>query len=71
MDVKSKPEIDTVPQIVEAIRSVEKTLGDKGRVLVRYSGTQSKCRVMVEGPTQEMTHALCRQIAEVVRSQLN
>jgi phosphoglucosamine mutase len=48
--VKSKPDISTVPQVVDAIKEVEAKLGDQGRVLVRYSGTQNACRVMVEGP---------------------
>ena len=66
VDVASKPDLDTLPQITEAVRRVEAALADRGRVLVRYSGTQSKCRVMVEGPTVEETRAYCRQIAEVV-----
>ena len=40
VDVHSKPDIETVPEIVDAIKSVESELGDRGRVLVRYSGTQ-------------------------------
>jgi phosphoglucosamine mutase len=70
IDVKRKPEIETVPEIVAAIKEVEKKLGDKGRVLVRYSGTQNMCRVMVEGPTKEETEAYCRQIADVVEKML-
>jgi phosphoglucosamine mutase len=66
IDVKSKPDINTVPKIVQAIKAVEDTLGEKGRVLVRYSGTQNMCRVMVEGPTDEETEKYCRQIADVV-----
>jgi phosphoglucosamine mutase len=66
IDVKSKPDINTVPEIVQAIKAVEDTLGEKGRVLVRYSGTQNMCRVMVEGPTEEETQRYCRQIADVV-----
>jgi phosphoglucosamine mutase len=50
--VKNKPEISNLPAAQEAIRSVERDLGEKGRVLVRYSGTQPICRVMVEGPTK-------------------
>ena len=67
IDVKKKPEIETVPKIMAAIKKAEQALGDKGRVLVRYSGTQNMCRVMVEGPTKKETETHCRQIADVVR----
>jgi len=70
IDVKRKPEIETVPEIMAAIKRVEEKLGDKGRVLVRYSGTQNMCRVMVEGPTKEETQRYCRQIADVVEKML-
>ena len=66
IEVKSRPEIETVPEIMAAIREVERQLGDQGRVLVRYSGTQNLCRVMVEGPTREETEAHCRRILAVV-----
>jgi phosphoglucosamine mutase len=68
--VSDKPALDTIPQIVEVIESVESKLADQGRVLVRYSGTQLKCRVMVEGPTPDETLAYAQQIADVVRSVL-
>ncbi len=71
VSVQSRPEITTVPEIMEAIREVERKLGDQGRVLVRYSGTQNMCRVMVEGPSHEETGAYCRQIAETVKKALN
>ena len=48
VDVKSKPPLITFPEVKAAIRQVEKELNGKGRVLVRYSGTQSQCRVMAE-----------------------
>lgn len=67
VDVKTKPPLEDVAELQEAIRSAEKELGDKGRVLIRYSGTQSMCRVMVEGPTEEMTNRLTDQLADVVR----
>jgi phosphoglucosamine mutase len=69
--VSDKPALDTVPQIMEAIASVESELADQGRVLVRYSGTQLKCRVMVEGPTPSETRTYAEQIADVVRSALS
>lgn len=67
VDVKSKPDIETIPEIMDAIRSVEKRLNGEGRVLVRYSGTQPLCRIMVEGPTVDDTEKYCRQIADVVK----
>jgi phosphoglucosamine mutase len=70
VDVQRKPDIDKVPKLMEAIRQVEKELGDEGRVLVRYSGTQNMCRVMVEGPTDVATEKYCRAIADVVKSEL-
>ena len=71
VNVKSRPEIETVPEIMTAIREVERRLGSQGRVLVRYSGTQNMCRVMVEGPTPEETERCCREIAGVVEKTLN
>ncbi len=68
LEVKKKPKIESVPEIMAAIKEVEEKLGDKGRVLVRYSGTQNMCRVMVEGPTREETEKYCRQIAAVAQN---
>lgn len=70
LEVKNKPAIETVPEIVAAVEDAEKALGDEGRVLVRYSGTQPMCRVMVEGPGHEETQKYCKQIAVVVRERL-
>jgi len=71
IDVKTRPDLSTVPEIVKAIKDAEKALGNRGRVLVRYSGTQNMCRVMVEGPTHEETKKHCRRIADVVKKKLN
>jgi phosphoglucosamine mutase len=71
IDVASRPEIETVPEIMTAIREVERRLGSQGRVLVRYSGTQNMCRVMVEGPSPEMTTNCCREIALAVEKSLS
>ena len=58
--VRSKPRFEDVPRIHAAMRAAELELGDDGRVLVRYSGTEPLCRVMVEGPTAEKTERICR-----------
>ena len=70
VDVKSKPEISSNLQITKVINEVEKRLAEKGRVLIRYSGTQPLCRIMVEGPTLELTEKWCRDIANKVKEQI-
>ncbi|HSO62582.1 MAG TPA: phosphoglucosamine mutase [Desulfobacterales bacterium] len=70
VEVGSRPAIESVPEIAAAVREVENGLAGKGRVLVRYSGTQPMCRVMVEGPTKEKTEQFCRQIAAAVAKAL-
>lgn len=67
IDVKQKPPLDSIPKLQKAIEAAEKELKDEGRVLIRYSGTQSMCRVMVEGPTAEMTQRLTESLAAMVR----
>ena len=67
VDVSIKPPLESESQIEAVIRDVEGDLKGKGRVLVRYSGTQSQCRVMVEGPTETETHRHCERIAKVIR----
>jgi len=68
--VKHKPDIERIPEIRAEIESVKNKLDGKGRVLVRYSGTQPECRIMVEGPSEKETRTYCRQIADVVAEKL-
>jgi phosphoglucosamine mutase len=70
VDVKSKPELTSIPGLQKAIQAAEAELNDQGRVLIRYSGTQAMCRVMVEGPTMDLTERLVRSLAEIVRKNI-
>jgi len=70
IEVQNKPEIESVAQIRDAIHCVEDRLGEQGRVLVRYSGTEPLCRIMVEGPVEEEIRRYCRQIADAVKAAL-
>ena len=60
--VRSKPELGSLPEVMRAIRDAEKKLGKEGRVLVRYSGTEPKVRVLVEGPDQKIIDGFAAQI---------
>jgi len=70
VEVRGKPEIEKHPRISAVIRNVENALGEKGRVLVRYSGTQPLCRIMIEASTKEETRQYCEEIAEVVKAEI-
>ncbi|MDO9230911.1 MAG: phosphoglucosamine mutase [bacterium] len=69
--VKNKPELETVPEIMEIIRKIENILGENGRVLVRYSGTENLCRVMIEGRNKEEIKNYADQIVRVINNLLN
>jgi phosphoglucosamine mutase len=70
VDVARRPPLKDLPGVQAAIAAAETELGQDGRVLVRYSGTQNMCRVMVEGPTQEMTTRLCDSIATALKKEI-
>jgi phosphoglucosamine mutase len=70
LEVSSKPPLDEVPRLSVAIRVIEELLGDHGRVLVRYSGTQSMCRVMVEGPDMEEIRRLAGTLVTIIQEEI-
>lgn len=63
LPVQAKLPLDEMPTVKAAIKSAEEKLGDDGRVLVRYSGTEMKVRVMVEGPTRQEINSCVDDIA--------
>lgn len=69
--IREKTDIYQFPKIADIIEKVKNHLGGQGRVLVRYSGTQPLCRIMVEGPDPEETEQLCRNIVDVIASELD
>lgn len=68
--VARKPELSSVPAIAAAARAVEQELGSEGRLLLRYSGTEPKCRVMVEAADAALVHRLCHDLAAVIAREL-
>jgi phosphoglucosamine mutase len=64
--VASKPPLLSLPEVARAIASAEQELGTAGRVLVRYSGTENKCRVMLEGDDGDRIAAMAADIAAAI-----
>jgi phosphoglucosamine mutase len=56
--------LEDMPHTQKAIREAERKLGADGRVLVRWSGTEPKLRVMIEGPNSDAIKRMADQIAE-------
>ncbi|MGA1874431.1 MAG: phosphoglucosamine mutase [bacterium] len=68
--VQSRVDLSMIPEIQQAISEAEEELGEEGRVLVRYSGTQTIVRIMVEGPDPQTTERIAGRITGVVRHRL-
>lgn len=68
--VKNRRPLAELLQVQEEIRSAEKSFGDSGRVLVRFSGTEPLARVMVEGPDIGSVEHFAQRIAVAIRLEL-
>lgn len=68
--VAKKVPLEQLPKLGAVIKDVEGGLGDEGRVVVRYSGTEAKLRVMVEGADESAIEAACDRIQEAAVAEL-
>ncbi len=68
--VREKIPFEAVPEISKAAREIEDQLGEQGRLLLRYSGTENLARVMIEGENQTAVETQARHLAEIIRKNL-
>ncbi len=68
--VRCKTPFSECPEIVNAVTAAEAELAGRGRVLLRYSGTENKARVMVEGESADQVHRITQDLADVVKKYL-
>jgi phosphoglucosamine mutase len=68
--VRERLSLDQLPDVRAMIEAVESRLGDTGRVLIRYSGTEPLMRIMLEGQDQDEITGMANQIAELVKSSI-
>lgn len=68
--VSQKIPFENVPAIMDAKLETEKKMGEKGRVLLRYSGTENLCRVMVEGEDAKLVEECVNYLSENVMEAL-
>lgn len=68
--VREKRPFEEMPEIADLARRTEELLGDNGRLLLRYSGTESLARVMIEGANQTEIDAYAQALAKAIETVL-
>ncbi len=68
--VKSKPPLESLPTVASALKQAEEALGNSGRVVLRYSGTEPLARVMVEADRQAAVDRWVDSIAEALKAEI-
>ena len=68
--VASKPPLETLPKYQQALKTALADLGGRGRVLVRYSGTENLVRVMVEGEDESQIKRIAEELRDVLRDEI-
>jgi phosphoglucosamine mutase len=71
LKVKEKKPLESLRTLPATIKQIETELGQKGRVLVRYSGTEPKLRLLVEGPTDAVVRTALDRLAAAAQADLD
>lgn len=69
--VKRRRELGELPSVTKAIKYAEEEIGNEGRVFVRFSGTEPKARVLIEGPDRAKNEKHAKEIAEALTKALS
>jgi phosphoglucosamine mutase len=70
VEIKQRRDLEDLPDVMKVIRDVEKRLKSDGRVLVRFSGTEPKARVLIEGPDAKRNKAYADEIGGALKRAL-
>jgi phosphoglucosamine mutase len=68
--VKERRELSSMSKVTRKISEIERALAGRGRVLVRYSGTELLARVMLEGEDEKKIQAMAQEIADGIRAEV-
>jgi phosphoglucosamine mutase len=71
LKVKERKDLESVPALRQAIQAAERRLDSRGRLLVRYSGTEPVLRIMAEGMDQKEIETVAQELAQTLESRLN
>jgi phosphoglucosamine mutase len=68
--VAAKPPLDSLPRYQQALQEAESQLNGRGRILVRYSGTENLVRVMVEGEDEAQIRKIAEDLRDVLKNEI-
>ncbi len=68
--VRERRDLSSIPEIAHRMAEIEKQIDGTGRLLLRYSGTEPKVRVMIEGEDHEKIKALANDLAGIIKEKL-
>ena len=69
--IRERRRLEEFPAVIQQMKKVETKLGEKGRLLVRFSGTEPLVRVMVGGENEKEIHTLAEETAGVIEREFN
>jgi len=68
--VQQKVPFDSLPAVAQLSRDIEQSLGERGRLLLRYSGTEALARVMIEGEDESQVNSYAHGLANLIKSEI-
>lgn len=70
LPVRRKPSLEKIPDLQEALGAMEARLGKRGRILLRYSGTEPKIRLLAEAEDASLAESTMKDLEDIVRTHL-
>ena len=71
LEVREKQDLQRLRPARQALREAERSLGPQGRLLVRYSGTEPKLRIMTEGEDRQLVERVAQDLAKTLSALLS
>ncbi|HEV2905529.1 MAG TPA: hypothetical protein VGW32_10790 [Pyrinomonadaceae bacterium] len=68
--VREKRPFEELPSVQRLASEIQQALGDRGRLLLRYSGTEPLARVMIEGPTESEVNQNAQHLAAAIQKEI-